>query len=149
MESSERWIELDDPGPLEEVAKLKAFLERSIKGQPKAISSVCKIYEYDLTLRWLEERQGPVGTFMFLGPSGVGKTELSRMLSQYFMGSVDAMVKIDCSAFSQPHMIHALIGAPHGYIGYNNEPPLSPAKLMSRFKNKKPSKSIFVCPKTS
>lgn len=140
MESPEGWIELDDPGPLKEVSNLKAFLEKAIKGQAKAISSVCKIYEYDLTLRWLEERQGPLGTFMFLGPSGVGKTELSRMLSQYFMGSVDAMVKIDCSAFSQPHMIHSLIGAPHGYIGYDNEPPLSMAKLMGRFKNKKSSK---------
>lgn len=140
MANPEKWVELDDPGPLEEVAKLKEFLEKAIKGQPKAIGSVCKIYEYDLTLRWFEERKGPLGTFMFLGPSGVGKTELSRMLSQYFMGSVDAMVKIDCSAFNQPHMIHALIGAPHGYIGYDNEPPLSTVKLMSRFKNKKASK---------
>ncbi len=143
MDSHEGLVELDDPGSLKEVANLKAFLERTIKGQAKAVDSVCKIYEYDLTLRWLEERQGPLGTFMFLGPSGVGKTELSRMLSQYFMGSVDAMVKIDCSAFSQPHMIHALIGAPHGYIGYNNEPPLSMEKLMSRFKSKKsPNPSI-------
>lgn len=140
MDSSKKWSELDDPGSLEEVNRLKTFLERTIKGQPKAIDSVCKIYEYDLTLRWLEERQGPLGTFMFLGPSGVGKTELSRMLSQYFMGSVDAMVKIDCSAFNQPHMIHSLIGAPHGYIGYNNEPTLSTAKLTSRFKNKKTPK---------
>lgn len=140
MDRLEKWADLEDPGSLKEVARLKAFLERAIKGQPKAIDSVCKIYEYDLTLRWLEERQGPLGTFMFLGPSGVGKTELSRMLSQYFMGSVDAMLKIDCSAFNQPHMIHALIGAPHGYIGYNNEPPLSMAKLTSRFKNKKLSK---------
>lgn len=143
MDNSKRWVELADPGPLEEVAKLRAFLEKTIKGQSKAIDSVCKIYEYDLTLRWLEERPGPLGTLMFVGPSGVGKTELCRMLSLYFMGSVDAMLKIDCSAFSQPHMIHSLIGAPHGYVGYNTEPMLSTAKLMSRIKNKKsPEPSI-------
>lgn len=138
MDSPEKWIELADPGPLKEVAKLRAFLERTIKGQSKAIGSVCKMYEYDLTLRWLEERKGPLGIFMFLGPSGVGKTELCRMLSLYFMGSVDAMVKIDCSAFNQPHMIHSLIGAPHGYVGYDAKPVLSTEKIMSRFKYKKP-----------
>lgn len=136
VDNPEKWVELASPGPLEEVAKLKTFLEKVIKGQPKAIGSVCKMYEYDLTLRWLEEKQGPLGTFMFLGPSGVGKTELSRMLSLYFMGSVEAMIKVDCSAFNQPHMIHALIGAPHGFIGYNDKPTLSMATIMSRLKKK-------------
>jgi len=132
--------ELTDLKAVDEIVKLKVFLEKRVKGQPKAINALCKIYEYELGLRWLEKRKGPLGVLMFLGPSGVGKTELARMLAWYFMGSVDSLIKIDCSAFSQPHMIHSLIGAPHGYIGYDKEPPLSMAKLKSRFKIKKPSK---------
>lgn len=134
--------ELTDPGAIDKVTKLRVFLEKGVKGQSKAIDALCKVYQYELTLRWLEERKGPIGVLMFLGPSGVGKTELARMLAQYFMGSVDSLIKIDCSAFSQPHMIHSLIGAPHSYIGYNEEPPLSMAKLKSRFKPKKLSKPL-------
>lgn len=137
MTNSNQWQEMGDPGPLKEVNELKVFLERRVKGQQKAINSLCKIYQYELTLRWLEDRRGPVGVLMFLGPSGVGKTELARVLAEYFMGSIDSLVKVDCSAFSQPHMIHSLIGSPHGYVGYNEEPTLSEAKLKGKFKNKK------------
>lgn len=136
MDSPEKWIELNDPGPLEELSRLKSFLETAIKGQPKAIEAVCKLYQYELTLRWLEKRQGPIGVMMFLGPSGVGKTELARMLAQHFMGSIDSLVKIDCSSFNQPHMIHSLIGAPHGYIGYDQQPPFSQQSLLKRIKPK-------------
>ncbi len=140
MGNQNQWQELTDPGAISKVTKLKVFLEKGVKGQSRAIDALCKVYQYELTLRWLEERKGPIGVLMFLGPSGVGKTELARMLAQYFMGSVDSLIKIDCSAFSQPHMIHSLIGAPHGYVGYDKEPPLSMTKLKSRFKSKKPSK---------
>lgn len=138
MDNPTKWRELTDPGAIDKVTKLKLFLEKGVKGQPRAIDALCKIYQYELTLRWLEERRGPIGVLMFLGPSGVGKTELARMLSQYFMGGVDSLMKIDCSAFSQPHMIHSLIGAPHGYIGYDSQPPLSQQSLLKRLKNKKP-----------
>lgn len=137
MINSDKWQELSDPGAIDKVTKLKVFLEKGVKGQSKAIDALCKIYHYELTLRWLEERRGPIGVLMFLGPSGVGKTELARMLAQYFMGSVDSLIKIDCSAFSQPHMIHSLIGAPHGYIGYDSQPPLSQQSIQKRLKNKK------------
>ena len=86
MPSPERWTEMFDPGLSEKVLALKSFLEKPVKCQPKAIGALCKMYQYDLTLRCLEERQGPLGVFMFLGPSGVGKTELARVLAKYFMG---------------------------------------------------------------
>lgn len=136
MDTPNKRRELTDPGAIDKVAGLKVFLEKRVKGQSKAIDALCKVYQYELTLRWLEERKGPIGVLMFLGPSGVGKTELARMLSQYFMGSVDSLIKIDCSAFSQPHMIHSLIGAPHGYIGYDSQPLLSQQSILKRFKNK-------------
>src|SRR3989344_5465927 len=137
MVDSRKWQELTDPGPIEKVTMFKEFLEKRVKGQSRAVNALCKIYQYELTLRWLEERKGPIGVLMFLGPSGVGKTEMARMLAQYFMGSVGSLIKVDCSAFSQPHMIHSLIGAPHGYIGYDSQPLLSQKSLSNRLKNKK------------
>ncbi len=126
--------ELVDLGVPDRVIELRNFLEKTVKGQPKAINAVCKLYQYELALRWLEERKGPVGVLMFLGPSGVGKTELARMLARHFMGSVDSLVKIDCAGFSQPHAIHSLIGAPHGYVGYNDQPLFSQQNLLKRIK---------------
>lgn len=111
--------------PMSEVDRLRRFLEDRVKGQPAAINSIAKIYEYELTLRHLEEKPGPVGVIMLLGPSGVGKTELARRLAEYFTGSIDGMKKINCASYSQPHMIHSLIGSPHGYVGYNDTPVLS------------------------
>ena len=115
----------DQPDPLEESLRLERFLGKYVRGQPKAIDALVKVYEYELTLRKLEERAGPVGVVMFLGPSGVGKTELARRLAQYFTGNIRGMKKINCASYSQAHMIHALIGSPHGYVGYGDAPILS------------------------
>jgi len=123
----------------DKVCRLRTFLEKRVKGQPKAIEALCKVYNYDLTLRQLEKRQGPIGVLMFLGPSCVGKTESARALAEYFMGSVDSLVKVDCSAFSQPHMIHSLIGAPHSYIGYCDKTLLSQQSLLERIKRTSPA----------
>ncbi len=107
---------------LKEVSNLKKFLETGLKGQPKAIETVCKMYEFHLTMRQFEERPGPIMTVLCLGPSGSGKTELARQLAKYFWNNVDAFVKIDCANFSERHTISKLIGSPPGYIGYEDEP---------------------------
>lgn len=110
---------------IEEAEHFKKYLEKRLRGQPRAISSVCRAYEYVLTLRELDQRKGPLGTFLFLGPSGVGKTELARLMAEYFSGSKRSLIKIPCVGFSQPHMIHLILGAPPSYIGFDSKPLLS------------------------
>ena len=119
------------------VGLLRKFLEKHLKGQPKAISSVCKVYSSSLSLRKLEPRKGPRGVFLFLGPSGVGKTELARLLNLFLNGHSGALTTIQCEGFSQPHMIHSLIGSPHGYIAFNDKPVLSQETITSRVLSKK------------
>jgi len=76
-------------------------------------------------LRELDRGKGPLGTFLFLGPSGVGKTEMARLMAEYFSGSQDALIKISCAGFSQAHMVHKILGAPPSYIGFDRKPLLS------------------------
>ncbi len=132
-----------DQDLLPQALDLKNYLSERLKGQPKAINSVCAVYEDDLTLRGLdddlEEYPGPVGVFLFLGPSGVGKTETARLLSEYFMGKKRSMIKISCAVFSQPHMIHTIIGAPHSYVGFETPPMLSQKYIDQKIK---PSKTL-------
>lgn len=123
----------DPPDPhLEETRKLKNFLEYRLKGQPKAIEAVCDVYDGNLTLREIEPKKGPAGVFLFLGPSGVGKTEMARLLSQYLTGKENSLIEISCVGFNQPHMIHSIIGAPPSYIGFDKDPILSEASIKQR-----------------
>ena len=62
---------------------------------------------------------GPIGSFIFLGPTGVGKTELAKALAEFMFGSEDALIKIDMSEFMERHTVCRLVGAPPGYVGYD------------------------------
>jgi ATP-dependent Clp protease ATP-binding subunit ClpC len=140
-----KWVAFGDRDPPDEVSALKKFLEERLFGQPKAINAVCKIYEYHLTLRQLEKRKTPIGVFLFLGPSGTGKTELARLIAEYFCGSAEAMTRVDGADFSQPHTIHKLIGAPHGYIGFDQKAFFSKARILERLNIKvRPGKKEFL-----
>ena len=130
---------LDADNSLSEVNDLSNFLEEHLKGQSKAIKTVCDVYEDELTLRSLENNPGPLGVFLFLGPSGVGKTELARLLSEFFTGNKRSLIKIPCEIFSQPHAVHILIGAPHSYVGYGDPPMLSQAYIDKIIKPPKPT----------
>jgi ATP-dependent Clp protease ATP-binding subunit ClpC len=68
----------------------------------------------------LKDPKRPIGVFMFLGPTGVGKTHLGRVLAEFMFGSEDAMIKLDMSEFMERHNISRLIGAPPGYVGYDD-----------------------------
>jgi ATP-dependent Clp protease ATP-binding subunit ClpB len=92
-------------------------LHRRVIGQDKAIEAVSNAVRRSRA--GLQDRQRPVGSFIFLGPTGVGKTELARALAEFLFDDEDAMVRIDMSEYQERHTVSRLVGAPPGYIGYD------------------------------
>ena len=103
-------------GEREKLLHLEDQLHRRVIGQERAIASVAD------TIRraraGLNDPNRPLGSFMFLGPTGVGKTELAKALAEFLFDSSDAMVRIDMSEYMEKHTVARLIGAPPGYVGY-------------------------------
>ena len=96
--------------------KMEEALRARVKGQDEPISIVAKAVRR--ARAGLKDPRRPIGSFIFLGPTGVGKTELVRALAEFMFGSEDAMIKIDMSEFMERHSVARLVGAPPGYIGY-------------------------------
>ncbi len=96
--------------------QMEDALQGRVKGQDEAISTVAKAVRR--ARAGLKDPRRPIGSFIFLGPTGVGKTELVRALAEFMFGSEEAMVKIDMSEFMERHSVARLVGAPPGYIGY-------------------------------
>jgi ATP-dependent Clp protease ATP-binding subunit ClpC len=96
--------------------KMEEALHERVKGQDEAIQLVAKAVRRART--GLKDPKRPIGSFIFLGPTGVGKTELVRALAEFMFGSEEAMIKIDMSEFMERHSVARLVGAPPGYIGY-------------------------------
>ena len=100
-----------------DLAALEQRLGRSVLGQDEAVATLAR------TIRraraGLSRRSGPLGSFIFLGPTGVGKTELARVLAREVFGGDNSVIKIDMSEFSERHTASQLIGAPAGYVGYD------------------------------
>jgi ATP-dependent Clp protease ATP-binding subunit ClpC len=97
---------------------LEKTLRKFVLGQDEAVEAVSKAVRRNRVGIGSEKR--PIGSFIFLGPTGVGKTELARVLAREFFGSSDALVKIDMSEFSERHTSARLVGAPAGYVGYDD-----------------------------
>jgi ATP-dependent Clp protease ATP-binding subunit ClpC len=93
-------------------------LHEKIVGQDEAIHSISKAVRR--ARAGLKDPRRPIGVFMFLGPTGVGKTYLARVLSEFMFGSEDSMIKLDMSEFMEKHNVSRLIGAPPGYVGYDD-----------------------------
>jgi len=104
MEETERLLHMEEE------------IHKRIVGQDEAIVNISKAVRRART--GLKDPRHPIGTFMFLGPTGVGKTELVRALSEFMFGSEDNMLRLDMSEFQERHTVARLIGAPPGYIGY-------------------------------
>ena len=103
----------------EEAAKLlnmEATLHERVVGQQMAIEAVSEAIRRART--GLKDPQRPIGSFLFLGPTGVGKTELARALAEFLFDDPDAVVRIDMSEYMEKHAVSRLIGAPPGYVGY-------------------------------
>ncbi|MEK6526161.1 MAG: AAA family ATPase, partial [Nitrospirota bacterium] len=103
----------------EESSKLlhmEDFLHKRIVGQQEAISAVCRAIRRSRA--GLKEAKKPIGSFIFLGPTGVGKTELARALAEFLFNSEDALIRIDMSEYQEKFTSSRLFGAPPGYVGY-------------------------------
>lgn len=96
--------------------KLEDNLKKKIIGQDAAIKEIASAVRRSRT--GISDEKRPIGSFIFLGPTGVGKTELAKVLAEQIFGDVDALVKIDMSEFMEKHNVSRLVGAPAGYIGY-------------------------------
>jgi ATP-dependent Clp protease ATP-binding subunit ClpC len=104
---------------------MEGELHNSIIGQQEAIERIAKAVRRGRA--GLKDPRRPIGTFMFLGPTGVGKTELTKALARFLFGSEDAMVQLDMSEFMERHSVSRLVGAPPGYVGYEDAGQLTEA----------------------
>jgi ATP-dependent Clp protease ATP-binding subunit ClpB len=95
---------------------MEDILTRRVVGQEEAVSAVSRVIRRSRAGLHAPDR--PIGSFMFLGPTGVGKTELAKTLSEFIFNSDKAMVRIDMSEYMEKHSVARLIGAPPGYVGY-------------------------------
>jgi len=96
--------------------QMEDALHRRIIGQDEAINTIAKAVRR--ARAGLKDARRPIGAFIFLGPTGVGKTELVRALSEFMFGSEDDLVRLDMSEFMERHSVARLVGAPPGYVGY-------------------------------
>ncbi|ADJ26492.1 ATPase AAA-2 domain protein [Dehalogenimonas lykanthroporepellens BL-DC-9] len=101
----------------ERLLHMEEVLHERIIGQEEAINTIAKAVRR--ARAGLKDPSRPIGNFIFLGPTGVGKTELARALAQFMFGSEDSMVRIDMSEFMEKFAVSRLVGAPPGYVGYD------------------------------
>ena len=104
-------------GEREKLLKMEEQLTRRVVGQAQAVRAVSKAVRR--ARAGLQDPNRPIGSFMFLGPTGVGKTELAKALAEFMFDDETAMVRIDMSEFMEKHSVARLIGAPPGYVGYD------------------------------
>ena len=100
----------------ERLLKMEEALHHRIVGQHEPIEAISKAVRR--ARAGLSDPHRPIGTFIFLGPTGVGKTELAKALAEFMFGSDDALIKIDMSEFMERHNVARLVGSPPGYVGY-------------------------------
>jgi len=109
----------------ERLLRLERFLHERVIGQDEAVDAVAESIRRSRA--GLGDPQRPVGSFLFLGPTGVGKTELARALADALFGSEDRLIRLDMSEFQERHTVSRLVGAPPGYVGYEEAGQLTEA----------------------
>ena len=103
-------------GETEKLVHMEQRLHERVVGQDAAIDAVASALRRSRA--GLQDPDRPIGSFLFLGPTGVGKTELARALAEFMFDSQDAMIRIDMSEYMEKHSVSRLVGAPPGYVGY-------------------------------
>ncbi len=107
----------------EKLLKLESILHKRVIGQEEAVTAVAKAMRRGRV--GLKDPHRPIGSFFFLGPTGVGKTELSKALAEAMFGSEDAMIRVDMSEYMEGHSVSKMIGSPPGYVGFDEGGQLS------------------------
>ena len=107
----------------EKLLKLESILHKRVIGQEEAVKAVAKAMRRGRV--GLKDPNRPIGSFFFLGPTGVGKTELSKALAEAMFGSEDAMIRVDMSEYMEGHSVSKMIGSPPGYVGFEEGGQLS------------------------
>ncbi len=110
-------------GEKQKLVSMEARLGERVVGQKKAITAVANAVRR--ARAGLQDENRPIGSFLFLGPTGVGKTELSKALAEFLFDDENAMIRIDMSEYMEKHSVSRLIGAPPGYVGYDEGGQLS------------------------
>lgn len=103
-------------GETERLLKMEDVLHQRIIGQEEAVTAISKAIRR--TRAGLKNPKRPIGAFIFSGPSGVGKTELAKVLASFYFGNEDALIRVDMSEFMERHSVSKLIGSPPGYVGF-------------------------------
>ncbi|MBO6111915.1 MAG: ATP-dependent Clp protease ATP-binding subunit, partial [Lachnospiraceae bacterium] len=101
----------------ERLMKLESILHKRVVGQDEAVSLIAKAIKRGRV--GLKDPNRPVGSFLFLGPTGVGKTELSKALAEALFGTENALIRVDMSEFMESHSVAKMIGSPPGYVGFD------------------------------
>ena len=107
----------------ERLLKLESILHERVIGQEEAVTAVAKAVRRGRV--GLKDTRRPIGSFLFLGPTGVGKTELSKALAEAMFGSEDAIIRVDMSEYMEGHSVSKMIGSPPGYVGFEEGGQLS------------------------
>ncbi|MBR6451678.1 MAG: ATP-dependent Clp protease ATP-binding subunit [Lachnospiraceae bacterium] len=110
-------------GESEKLMRLEKELKKRVIGQEEAVSALARAIKRGRV--GLKEKDRPIGSFLFLGPTGVGKTELSKTLSTVLFGSENALIRVDMSEYMEAHTVSKMIGSPPGYVGFGDGGQLS------------------------
>ncbi len=104
-------------GEIQKLLKMEERLHLRVVGQDEAVTAVANAIRR--ARAGIQDPDRPLGSFIFLGPTGVGKTELGRALAEFLFDDEKAMIRVDMSEYMEKHSVSKLIGAPPGYIGYD------------------------------
>lgn len=124
-----------ETGEAERLLQMETELSKRIIGQKEAVEMVARAVRRSRT--GFKDSKKPSGSFIFIGPTGVGKTELARVLSEFIFGNEKALFRLDMSEYMEPHSVSRLIGSPPGYVGYDD------AGLLSEFVRRNPYSVIL------
>ncbi|GAA5947073.1 hypothetical protein JCM3765_002140 [Sporobolomyces pararoseus] len=120
----------------QKLLKMEKTLRKEVVGQDEAVTAVANAIR--LNRSGLSNADRPIASFLFCGPSGTGKTQLAKSLAKFLFDSPDAMLRIDASEYSEKHTVAKLLGAPAGYVGYNE------GGLLTEFVRRKPYSVVLV-----